>query len=71
MQMLESPRRIVEVLGGVPVVQRLTRAKHRQAVDEWLRLKRFPANRYHIMTEALAELGFEAPPRFWGQIEKP
>jgi hypothetical protein len=58
---------VVDVLGGPTAVGRLTRNLYgSNAVSNSVRRRRFPAEHYFIMKEALADKGFFAPIELWG-----
>ena len=56
---------IIEALGGVPAVAKLTGSKP-TAVSNWLNFPRFPARFYALMLDALHERGLHAPSSLWG-----
>jgi hypothetical protein len=57
---------VVDVLGGEVAVGRLTgNLSGRGAAANWVRRRRFPAEHYFIMREALADIGFFAPMELW------
>lgn len=59
----------VELLGGTAVVGRLTGATMQQ-VSDWKRDGFFATNTFHILREALAEIGYYATPALWRMKER-
>lgn len=65
---LTTAGEVMEALGGVSEVARLTRRTYKAAF-QWRYLPTFPANTYIVMTEALGQRGLSAPPSLWGMAE--
>ncbi|GLQ09226.1 hypothetical protein GCM10007913_11580 [Devosia yakushimensis] len=63
---LDSVEQVTAVLGGVGAVQDLTQAASSQVVSNWVARGRFAHHAYLVMTKALEELGYSAPPELWG-----
>jgi hypothetical protein len=59
---------VIQLLGGYMAVASLTGA-HKNAAWNWTVQHTFPADTYVLMSRALAELGYEAPPSLWRQRE--
>lgn len=64
---LTEPKDVIEVLGGVSQVAAISgyRAK---AVWNWTDGRKLPSKTFLILSAALAEKGYDAPPSFWGII---
>lgn len=69
LEQIDSVDAVIEALGGLPEVQRLTEARSQQAVSNWKSRGRFSASTFLVMTQALRERGFTAPARLWGIAE--
>jgi hypothetical protein len=63
-----NTRGVIEALGGIGEVAKLTGSKH-PAVGNWQTYNRFPGRFYTLMLDALHERGFHAPARLWGIAE--
>lgn len=61
---------VIEALGGVSEVARITGAKYPAAYN-WTKFVVFPAKTYVVMQEALAALGCSAPASLWGMVPAP
>jgi hypothetical protein len=65
---LTTPREVVEALGGLPAVCRLTKA-NTKSVYHWTgRAHMFPARTYKKMNDALKKHKAKAPATLWNQI---
>lgn len=64
---LSTTSEVIEKLGGVAEVSRLTGRKYNAAWN-WTTFETFPSDTYVVMTEALKELGFEAPAAMWRMV---
>jgi hypothetical protein len=65
---LKSTSEIVDVLGGISSVARLTGSKYNAACN-WKAALTFPSNTYVAMTTALKAKGYRAPASLWGMKE--
>lgn len=65
---LSTTTEVMEALGGIPAVMRLTSSKY-SAVFNWRSFQKFPSNTYVAMTNALHEKGLRAPASLWGMKE--
>jgi hypothetical protein len=65
MAYLRTAEAVVEALGGLEEVCRITGANLKQAWHWHGRAGMFPANTYVVMQRALRARGFEAPARLW------
>ncbi len=66
---LHSTREVIEALGGLDEVAKLT-GSNKDAAWNWLRRSEtFPANMFVAMTQALEAKGYTAPPSLWRQVE--
>ncbi len=61
---LTTAPEIMDVLGGNQGVASLTGSAP-SAVSNWRAFNRFPSRVYIVMTKALADLGYIAPPALW------
>jgi hypothetical protein len=59
---------VIELLGGYVAVAEMTGA-NKNAAWNWTVQRTFPADTFVLMSRALAELGYEAPPSLWRQRE--
>jgi hypothetical protein len=62
---LQSVPEVMEKLGGTAAVAQITKRKL-TAASNWNNFETFPSNTYVVMTAALAEKGYAAPPSLWG-----
>ncbi len=65
---------VFEALGGIPAVCDIVGAEGKRAwqrVDNWRLRGRFASDTYVVLTDALRERGFSAPPSLWGMLEPP
>ena len=65
LKMLTTVKAVLEVLGGYAVAGKMT-GRSDQAAWNWTVQHTFPSNTYVVMTTALADAGYEAPPSLWG-----
>jgi hypothetical protein len=65
MATLNTVQGVIDILGGVAAVARLT-GRGETAVYNWLADRRFPARLYDLMTDQLPE-GVIANAALWGQ----
>ncbi len=64
---LETIDQVIEKLGGSRAVAEITgRGTSISMVPSWRYRKRFPAQSYKRMQDALEERGFSAPDSLWG-----
>jgi hypothetical protein len=70
LQPLNSTSDVIDALGGIEAVARLTR-RGETAPFNWRRNRLFPANTYLAMTSALTARGLFAPAWLWGQEPEP
>lgn len=65
MKKLTSVAEVVEVLGGIKEVAKLTHAKKSAALN-WLYVSEaFPPNTFKLMNDALEKRGCRAPAHLW------
>ncbi len=64
--MLTNTEQVIEFLGGLDAVAKLT-GRNKDAAWNWFRKPNFPADTYRIMTHALAQRGESAPHSLWRQ----
>jgi hypothetical protein len=57
---------VIEALGGVQAVSRLTRGAIK-SVYHWSAVREFPARHHDIMTRALGRRRYVAPAHLWNQ----
>jgi hypothetical protein len=67
---LNSTAEVIDALGGVSAVARITGAKY-PAVHNWTKFVVFPAKTYVVMQEALQAIGHVAPASLWGMVQAP
>ena len=67
MKQLRSVHTIIEALGGLDAVKKLTGANSKQVWNWQQRFEQFPAKYYRCMNVALERRGFVAPARLWAQ----
>lgn len=65
---LTSAAEVMDALGGTAAVAELTNRKI-SAVSNWRAFKKFPANTYVTMKDALAAKGKQAPDSLWGMAD--
>lgn len=68
MKKLRTTEAVIEALGGLGSVRKLTEATSAQQVNNWLG-RRFPARLYLVMQTELTAKGFTAPASLWGVKE--
>lgn len=66
---LKTAATVIEHLGGLDAVRRLTRAKSISVVSNWKVSGGFPPKTYVALTKALKARGLSAPPSLWGMLE--
>ena len=64
MHHLRTTLQVIEALGGYHAVATLT-GRTPNAAENWKRHLAFPADTYLVMTDALSDKGFSAPPSLW------
>ena len=69
-QRFSSTSEVIEALGGVAAVGRLTGRKL-TAVSNWHKFEHFPANTYLRMIAALHDRGLHAPAWLWSMEPRP
>jgi len=67
MEILTTHRAVVDELGGVEAVIKLTGVKSDTVVYNWMARQKFPPELYVLMSRALVGVGKTAPPSLWGQ----
>lgn len=66
---LRTTKEIIEFLGGLDEVAKLT-GRNKDAAWNWLhRFDTFPANTFVAITSALEAKGCSAPPSLWKMVE--
>jgi hypothetical protein len=65
---LRTTNEVIEALGGVQSVARLTGRKYGAAWN-WLRFETFPSDTFLVLQSALHEHGHTAPASLWGMVE--
>ena len=65
---LSSAVDVVDVLGGVEAVKKLTGARLK-AIYHWRSTGQFPARQHDLMVKALRRRGYTAPAVLWNQAE--
>ena len=68
MECLHSTVAVIDALGGTDAVAKLTGRKYSAAFN-WRSFETFPPDTFLVMTEALREKGFVAPPKLWRMVE--
>lgn len=63
--MLLTTKQVIDALGGISTVARLTERKY-GAAAQWPHFDTFPSNTYLVMTAALRSKGLSAPASLWG-----
>ena len=69
MRNLKTAREVVELLGGVDAVCKMTGATRKSAYHWTGQTGTFPARAHDIMLKALNKKGYTAPAALWNQIE--
>lgn len=57
----------IAALGGTEAVRELT-GRQPKAISNWRARGFFPSATYVVLSRALRDLGYEAPPELWRQI---
>jgi hypothetical protein len=70
MAKLNTTKAVIDALGGVKQVAKLTSADYNAAWN-WTVSKTFPADTHDVMTKALAANGHTAPSSLWRQRQRP
>ena len=65
---LASAADVIDALGGVGAVARLTRTTYR-AAHNWKAQGSFPAKTHVVMLDSLNALGLSASPSLWRMVE--
>jgi hypothetical protein len=71
---LETIPEVFEALGGIPAVCDIIGATGKRAwqrVDNYRLRGRLASDTYVVLTKALEERGYSAPPSLWGMIDPP
>lgn len=68
MRHLKSAREVVDVLGGIPAVCKMTRANIKAAYYWTGQAGMFPARTHWLMTKELKKRKCTAPPHLWNQL---
>jgi len=66
MHHIETMDDMVEALGGMPQLLRVTGRAYKDA-HKWVRKGSMPAKYHHLMSTVLAERGYTADPALWVQ----
>ena len=64
---LASAADVIEALGGISAVAKLTKSGYRAAAN-WKSFNAFPPRTYVAMKIALTRLGHSAPPELWRMV---
>ena len=64
---LATTAEVIESIGGVPAVARLTSRNH-DAAERWKYQKHFPPDTYLVMQAELKARGLTAPPSLWRMV---
>lgn len=67
---LSTAAEVIDNLGGIAEVARLTRRTY-NAVSNWRVLGSFPANTFLVLNAALKERGYTASPSLWRMVCEP
>ena len=65
---LATANAVFEALGGINAVAELTGAKYVTA-HRWRTVGQFPPKTFVLLTDALADRGFQAPIELWKMLE--
>lgn len=65
---LNTVEAVIEALGGIKEVQRLTWRDSNSAVPMWKTRGKFPPNTYTVMQKALRQKRMTAPDHLWGML---
>lgn len=68
MRTLRTTKEVVDALGGLSAVCKLTGANTKQAWNWVGRAETFPANTYVVLTTALRRRRAKAPPHLWSMV---
>lgn len=74
LEILDSVDQVIAALGGNQVVADLTASgpdltpTKPSTMSMWRKAKTFPSKLHLLMSEALREKGFIAPPELWGMV---
>lgn len=64
---LKTKEEVLEKLGGDHGAAALTGSEYKN-VETWKRARTFPSRYFLVMTFALYQRGYTAPPELWGQV---
>jgi hypothetical protein len=64
---LKTKEEVLEALGGDHGAAALTGSDYKN-VETWKRARTFPSRYFLVMTFALHQRGYTAPPELWGQV---
>ena len=67
---LSTTAEVIDALGGISAVARLTSRKYSAAFN-WKNFVKFPADTYVVMQAALGAAGCAAPASLWGMVAAP
>lgn len=67
MEELRTTEEVVEKLGGIPAIAKLTSRKY-NAAAHWVKFKTFPANTFIVIQDALRKKNCTAPTSLWGMV---
>lgn len=67
---LKTAREVIDKLGGIAAVARLTGRKYNAAWN-WTSFESFPSETYVVMTDALRAAGYTAPHSLWRMVASP
>ena len=68
---LGSTVEVLNALGGVHAVTKLTKQREWKNVEGWKRAKTFPSRYFLVMNWALKKRRMSAPPSLWGMVTIP
>ena len=68
-EQLSTAKEVIAALNGSTAVGRLV-GRSPQSASNWGAANRFPAKTFPVLTEALAERGYTAPPSLWQIVER-
>lgn len=66
---LRNANEVIDALGGTGATARLTNRKYDQAVSNWRKSGRLPADTFVVISNELKKMGLRADPSIWGMVE--
>lgn len=66
---LKTAEDVIDALGGLPALAKLTGRKDSGVPWNWKAAGRFPPNTFLLMQGALRARGYRAPAELWGMLE--